>query len=136
QDVARAFPQAAAVDPMTGALGVNYGTEDTSMVGLLTQAVRELDAKVNILEAALLGQAPAQPPMAPPVDVPMGGMPMGMAPELGMALETPISPQGHTNPYPAMDRPSMGDLAGLEEAKIGRASCRERGAMCGVGGAQ
>lgn len=58
QDVAAAYPEAAAVDPATGALAVNYGTQDTSMVGLLTQAVRELDAKVNRLEAALVG-APA-----------------------------------------------------------------------------
>lgn len=65
QDVARAFPQAAAVDPMTGVMGVNYGTEDTSMVGLLTEAIRELDAKVGMLEAALLGQAPQMVPEAP-----------------------------------------------------------------------
>lgn len=58
QDVAAAYPEAVAVDPATGALAVNYGTQDTSMVGLLTQAVRELDAKVNRLEAALLGAPP------------------------------------------------------------------------------
>jgi len=60
QDVAAAYPEAVAVDPATGALAVNYGTQDTSMVGLLTQAVRELDAKVNRLEAALVG-APMGP---------------------------------------------------------------------------
>lgn len=60
QDVAAAYPDAVAVDPATGALAVNYGTQDTSMVGLLTQAVRELDAKVNRLEAALVG-APMGP---------------------------------------------------------------------------
>lgn len=60
QDVAAAYPEAVAADPATGALAVNYGTQDTSMVGLLTQAVRELDAKVNRLEAALVG-APMGP---------------------------------------------------------------------------
>ena len=59
QDVAAAYPPAAVMDPQTGMLAVNYGTTDTSMVGLLTQAVRELDAKVNRLEAALRGASPA-----------------------------------------------------------------------------
>src|SRR5690606_23126011 len=58
QDVAAAYPAAVAADPSTAALAVNYGTQDTSMVGLLTQAVRELDAKVNRLEAALIGAPP------------------------------------------------------------------------------
>lgn len=112
QDVARAFPQAAAVDPMTGALGVNYGTEDTSMVGLLTEAVRELDAKVNMLEAALLGQAPAQPPMGPPMDMPMDpSMGAGLDPSMAMAAGgpkmapgAPIPPEPYPNPTGCRDR--------------------------------
>lgn len=127
QDVARAFPQAAAVDPMTGALGVNYGTEDTSMVGLLTQAVRELDAKVNILEAALLGQAPAQPPMGPPMDMPMGpSMGAGLDPSMAMAAGgpemapgAPIPPEPYPNPYGLPGQGTQGDLAGLEAALLG-----------------
>src|SRR5690606_18342989 len=127
QDVARAYPQAATVDPMTGALGVNYGTEDTSMVGLLTQAVRELDAKVNILEAALLGQAPAQPPMGPPMDMPMDpSMGAGLDPSMAMAAGgpemapgAPIPPEPYPNPYGLPGQGTQGDLAGLEAALLG-----------------
>src|SRR5690606_21812369 len=58
QDVVAAYPEALAADAATGPREVNYGTQDTSMVGLLTHAVRELDAQVDRLEVALIGAPP------------------------------------------------------------------------------
>lgn len=63
QDVARVAPEAVVQDPATGVLGVNYGG-DPSVTGLLTEAVRELDAKVGMLEQALLGILQPQAPAA------------------------------------------------------------------------
>lgn len=127
QDVARVFPQATGVNPNTGTLTVDYGTSDTSMVGLLTEAVRELDAKVNMLEAALLGQAPAQPPMGPPMDMPMDpSMGAGLDPSMamaaggpGMAPGAPTPPEPYPDPYGLPGQGTQGDLAGLEAALLG-----------------